>query len=179
MKHKEAIMLEKQGENFDWNRSWVRTNTLHGNSKVKNPGKNRGISILCNNSYPFFLFIFSSSTGFKHCFWFFAFRWWGVVCLVLCPVIYTMYFSWSSLGYSKLIGITTLCLIALVVHFFGNLGIPWITGFSSAFLFSLWFVRFLYGASAFFLREFISRNARAFEWLSSDLVIRHNEPNMS
>ena len=106
---------------------------------------------------------------------FFAFRWWGVICLTLCPIIFSWYFALSSLGDSKLVGITILSLAIGTVHFSGYLNTPWITGFSSAFLLSLWCVRFLYCSSTFFLREFITRNEKAFEWLLDDLTIRYNE----
>ena len=104
---------------------------------------------------------------------FLAFSWWGIICLVLCPIVYFAYSSSSVMGGSKLIGIAGLVLISVCVHFFGNLKAPWLARFASAFLLSLWCVRLLYCSSTVFFRAFVIRNGRAFEYLSDYLVIRH------
>jgi len=104
---------------------------------------------------------------------FFAFKWWGVICLVLCPIAFLVYSSLSARGDSKSIGITLLLLISVGVHFFGNFNMFWITLFVCAFLFSLWCVRVLYCSATLLLRCFVIRNRRAFEYLSDYLTIRH------
>jgi len=103
---------------------------------------------------------------------FLAFGWWGVICLLLCPIVYFTYSSSSVMGSSKLTGITILFLIAVGVHFFGNLNSPWVTGFAGVFLFSLWCIRLLYCSVTLLLRNFVIRNERAYDYLSDYLVIR-------
>ncbi|MBW8034754.1 MAG: hypothetical protein FVQ79_03645 [Planctomycetes bacterium] len=102
---------------------------------------------------------------------FFAFKWWGVTCLVLCPVTFLVYSSLSARGDSKSIGITLLLFISVGVHFFGNLNMFWVTLFVCVFLFSLWCIRVLYCSATLLLRCFVIRNRRAFEYLSDYLTI--------
>ena len=104
---------------------------------------------------------------------FFAFGWWGIISMVLCPVMYFGYQGTSSRGGSRIIGITIFLLISVGIHFLANLNAPLITGFAVVFIFSLWCARFLYCSSTFFLRAFILRNRKAFEYLSNYFVIRN------
>ncbi len=106
---------------------------------------------------------------------FFAFGWWGIISLLICPIVYLTYSSSSVIGGSKLTGISILFLIAAGVHFFGNFNYPWITGFAGVFLFSLWCIRLLYCSATFLLRNFVIRNGRAYDYLSEYLVIRQAE----
>lgn len=104
---------------------------------------------------------------------FFALQWWGVICVFLCPFVYFRYLSFSAKGDSSMIGITLFSIVVTCVHFLGAFDFPWITGFVTVFLFSLWCVRLLYCLSTIFLRNFVIRNARAFQYLSEYLIIKH------
>ena len=106
---------------------------------------------------------------------FFALSWWGVICVFLCPFVYFIYSSSSVKGDSRMVGITIFFIVVTCVHFLGVFDVPWITGFATVFLFSLWCVRLLYCSSTLLLRSFVIRNARAFQYLSEYLVIRHVE----
>lgn len=104
---------------------------------------------------------------------FYAFNWWGIICLVLCPISFLQYFSLSARGDSKSIGITLILLISLSIHYFAHLNMFWVTLFVCVFLFSLWCIRVLYCSATMLLRCFVIRNRRAFEYLSSYLTIRY------
>mgnify|MGYP006436845091 CR=1 FL=1 len=106
---------------------------------------------------------------------FIGLRWWGIFGLFICPLIYSKYASSSMVDGSKLIFITLLLLTSLIVHFFGDLNVPWITGAATLFIFALWCVRLLYCSSTYLLRAFVIRNEKAFEWLSKYLVIKDQE----
>jgi hypothetical protein len=106
---------------------------------------------------------------------FVAFGWWGLISLLLCPGIYGLYQSSSSLGGARLLMITAIVVLAGLLHFSGIFGAPWITGFIAVFLFSLLCIRFVYSGATFMYRAFAIRNRRAFEFLSGGLSIKHVE----
>ncbi|MFA5361357.1 MAG: hypothetical protein WC290_02815 [archaeon] len=106
-------------------------------------------------------------------FWFFS--WWGIVYLILLPLIYFTYFSFSSMGNSGMGGINLLLLIMIVGYFFKILLSPQIFIFIIIFLFSLWCARSLYCFSTLFFRNFIIRNEKAYQYLLEHLTIRYVE----
>jgi len=106
---------------------------------------------------------------------FIAFGWWGLIPLLLCPVIYLLYQGSSSVGGAGLSLITASVVVAGLVHFLGNFNAPWSTGFVAVFLFSLWCARFVYSAATFMYRAFAIRNRKAFEFLSQGMSIKHVE----
>ena len=106
---------------------------------------------------------------------FIAFGWWGLIPLLLCPIVYLLYQGSSSAGGASLSLITAFVVVAGLVHFFGNFNAPWSTGFVAVFLFSLWCVRFVYSGATFMYRAFTVRNRKAFEFLSPGLSIKHIE----
>jgi hypothetical protein len=175
MEHKEVIELEKQGKLLiGVDRAMARK--FYTNIPISKIQEETGETPYFEKTIIWFAFLFGP-IALITCIvlGFFAFSWWGISCMVLCPVAYFMYSSSSVLGDSKLTGITLLLFISIAIHFFGNLRTPWISGFISIFLLSLWCERLLYCASTFLLRAFVIRNARAFEFLSDYLVIRQNE----
>lgn len=106
---------------------------------------------------------------------FIAFSWWGLISLLLCPVVYLLYQGSSSVGGAGLSLITAFVVVAGLVHFLGTFNAPWSTGFVTVFLFSLWCARFVYSAATFMYRAFAVRNRKAFEFLSPGMSIKHVE----
>ena len=106
---------------------------------------------------------------------FMAFGWWGLIPLLLCPLVHFLYQGSSSVGEANLSLITVFVVIAGFVHFLGAFNAPWSTGFIVAFLFSLWCARLVYSVATFMYREFAIRNRKAFEFLSPGLLIKHVE----
>ena len=106
---------------------------------------------------------------------FLAFGWWGLIPLLLCPVVYILYQSSSSLGGAGLSLITVFVVVAGLAHLFGNFNEPWSTRFITVFLFSLWCARLVYSGATFMYRAFAIRNRKAFEFLSPGLSIKRIE----
>ena len=103
---------------------------------------------------------------------FIALKWLGIIFLFAYPIFYFLYSSVSARGNSKLTGITIIVVIFLIIHFAGFFDNSLITLLITIFLLSLWCIRILYCASTFFLRTFIIRNEKAFEYLKNYLVIK-------
>ena len=173
MEHKEVIELEKQGKLLiGVDRAMARK--FYTDIAISKIQEETGEAPYFEKMIVWFAFLFwpialllSIVLGFL------AFSWWGIICLVLCPIVYFTYSSSSVRRSSNLIAITILLFISIGVHFSGNLNAPLITGFTGAFLFSLWCVRLLYCSSTFFVRAFVIRNGRAYEYLSDYLVLRN------
>jgi len=66
-------------------------------------------------------------------FWFF--NWWGIICLIFCPLVYFAYSSSSVRGDSKMTGISILLFTSACIHFLKVFDIPKIAD-SQQFLFS-------------------------------------------
>ena len=175
MEHKEVIQLEEQGKLLiGVDRGMARK--FYTDIPISKIEEETGEAPYFEKAIVWFAFLLGPISLISSIILsFIAFGWWGILGLVLCPILYFMYSSSSVLGGSHLVGITVLLLIAVAVHFFGNFNSPWITGAAISFLFALWCVRLLYCSSTFLLRSFVIRNAKAFEWLSEYLVIRHHE----
>jgi len=106
---------------------------------------------------------------------FLAFNWWGIISLLLCPIIYFAYSSSSVRGNSRMIGINILLLVSSGIHFLRVFDVPKITAFVIIFIFSLWLIRLLYCSSTFLLRNFVIRNKKAYQYLSQYLETKSIE----
>lgn len=117
------------------------------------------------------LFLISIILGFL------VFGFWGIIFFALSLFIYITYSSLSVKGNSKITGITILLIALIVSYFFKIFNISRIIGAITVFVLSLWCIRFLYCASTFFLRNFIIRNEKAYNYLSQYLKIKLIENN--
>lgn len=104
----------------------------------------------------------------------FAFNWWALLVVPLFIGIYAFFRSAATMGANMSV-INTIIGGVIIGSFFINFltTMQWITIF--IFLMSLWFANFLYAGSANFLRKFILRNRKCYEWLKSDLIIKNKE----
>jgi hypothetical protein len=99
-------------------------------------------------------------------------RWWAILVIPIGILAWILHGSASSLGRAGLTP-TTLLLSGLVVAWLLNIGgydTLWRLG--SAYGVALWLDRFLYVAATILLRALVIRNARAFRWLQSHLILR-------
>ncbi len=103
-------------------------------------------------------------------FWFFG--WWGIISLVICPILYFSFSASSIRGDAKITWVSLLLVISASIYFFDLFDIKNIAGFSTTFIFSLWSIRFLYYSSTLFLRSFIVRNEKAYQYFLPHLVLR-------
>ena len=106
-------------------------------------------------------------------FWFFG--WWGLISLVLFPIIYFSFSASSIRGDAKITWISLLLVVSVSIYFFDYLDIKNIAGLLTTFFFSLWSIRFLYYSSTLFLRSFIIRNEKAYKYFLPNLVLRFVE----
>ena len=97
----------------------------------------------------------------------------GVWAVALCPVAlasWVVFSSMSTAGRGRLRVISVLTIAA---------GVYWASGPSVVaatilvFAVALWLTRVMYVSATFFLRAFVVRNARAYDWLEQHLVIRN------
>ena len=174
MEYEEVIELEAQGRlliGIDRTMAWKFYTDISASKIAENTGEKpyfeKTIVWLAFLFGPLAL-ILSIILGFL------AFGWWGTLCLTICPIIYFLYFSFSAKGGSRIFGITMILIISMAIHLWGVFNVPMISWFVIAFVFSLWLVRLLYCSSTFFLRAFVIRNKKAYEWLEDNLAIREN-----
>ncbi len=106
---------------------------------------------------------------------FWIFNWWGIISLIVFPIIYFWYFSTSVRGGAKMIWVSAELIVLACIYFFKIVDAHQVTGLLTAFVLSLWFVRLLYCSSTIFLRGFVIRNERAYQYLSSYLEIKSIE----
>jgi hypothetical protein len=99
------------------------------------------------------------------------FGWWAVLTIPVFIFIWMLYYSASSHGRSRSIGISIVLVCCFIVSFTSL--IPFSFGVTfSLFFASLWCSRVLYSASTMYLRCFILRNARAFEMLRDEITLK-------
>ena len=102
----------------------------------------------------------------------FAFRWWAALAIPVSIVIYFIFSGQSSMPRGGMLGISVLLAIAigsLFIDFITSSVAPW---YFITFVFSLWASRLVYFAATAFLRAFVLRNQRAFEFMGENIHIR-------
>lgn len=102
-------------------------------------------------------------------------KWWGILFLLLNPIIFFIYSSASVTGGARIYGISIILIVSICVNFFNIFENNLIPLLIMVLVFSLWCARSIYCSSTFFLRSFVIRNERAFQYLSDHLVIKHIE----
>lgn len=98
--------------------------------------------------------------------------WWSALAIPVALLVWIRWYSTSSHGRARLTGVSVL-LVAVVV--FWRLGSPVTRDVWTLVLIyvaALWLGRFVYIGSTFFLRAFVLRNQRAFDWLRGHLTLR-------
>ena len=172
MNHKDLVDFEKQGKVLiGVDQTMARKFYIHmdikqiENETGERPYFERIIVVLALLAGPSSL-LASLFLGF----WFFG--WWGIICLIPCPIIYFRYSLYSFRGDSKIVWINILLLASACLYFFDFFKAPQITGLTTIFVFSLWSVSFLYYSSTTFLRNFILRNERAYQYLLPYIVLK-------
>lgn len=99
------------------------------------------------------------------------FQWWSIAIIPALMLLWIGYHVISSRGTARSGFITLVTIAVIAVHIIDPLGLGWTLFLVFAAL-SLWFSRTLYTASTFFLRGFVIRNYRAFDFLEDAIVIK-------
>ena len=173
MDHKNLVELEKEGKILI-GVDRVMARQFYTNVPIKKIKEKTGEAPYFEKIIVWFAFLFGPISLLASIilgFWFF--NWWGIICLIFCPLVYFIYSSYSVIGNSRMTGISILLFTSACIYFLKVFNIPKISGFATVFIFSLWCTRLLYCSSAFFLRNFVIRNERAYQYLSQSLEIRY------
>ncbi len=95
----------------------------------------------------------------------------GFLFLIGGLLVYGLYSSASMRDRAGLIPITAALVVTVITHLFNSGPHTGWTKFAILFIAALWSVRFVYAGSAWFLRLFVLRNAKAFNYLRKYLEI--------
>ena len=98
--------------------------------------------------------------------------WWATVVIPLGLLAWLRYYSNSSYGTVRIRGISILLASMILAATIDPLGQRETLIVAVAYILAMWVGRFVYAAATVFLRAFVIRNARAFNWLRSELVVR-------
>jgi len=104
-----------------------------------------------------------------------AFHWWAGLAIPVSIVLYVAFLGLSSMPRGGMLGISILLALAIGALFtdvFSSAFVPW---YFVAVIFSFWTSRLVYSVATAFLRSFILRNQRAFEFLGEHIHIRERE----
>ena len=102
----------------------------------------------------------------------FAFRWWAVLAIPLSIAVYFVYSGQSSMPSRGMLGISLLLALASGILFTDFLNLPFVTWYAFSIVLALWASRLVYCASTALLRAFVSRNIRAFDFMSEHIHMR-------
>jgi hypothetical protein len=109
----------------------------------------------------------------------FVIGWWSALAIPVAGLVWIAYFTSSSLGGARLTVVSILLVAAAALcamSLWPGRGI-WALVF--LYVAALWLVRFVYIGSTLFLRAFVLRNRKAFEWLEEFLMLREVETDSS
>jgi hypothetical protein len=101
-----------------------------------------------------------------------AFHWWAALVIPASIVLYVVFSGASSMpkqgmaSVSVLLGLT---LLGLYLDWFPSKYVGW---YAAVIIFALWNARLVYAAATYFIRAFVVRNRRAYEFLSPHIQIR-------
>lgn len=102
---------------------------------------------------------------------FVAFGWFGIVALMVCPIMFGVFVSASKLRDAGMTGVTLVLGVAIAIHLWGGFANHWATLFAIGLVASFWSIRFAYCVASSLLRCLVVRNERAFHFLLERSVI--------
>ena len=100
-----------------------------------------------------------------------VFRYWAALVIPLSAIVYFFLAARSSVGDSRMLSVSILLALAiasLFTNFFSSQFVPW---YAIAVAFAFWAERLMYCAATTFLRAFILRNQRAFEFTEGPQIV--------
>ena len=101
-----------------------------------------------------------------------AFGWWAALAIPVSIVVYFVFAGASSMPKQGMAGVSVLlacALLGLYLEWFPSRYIAWNVVLV---LFALWNARLVYSAATHFIRAFVVRNRRAYEFLAQDIHLR-------
>ncbi|UZD54952.1 hypothetical protein [Caldimonas aquatica] len=101
-----------------------------------------------------------------------AFGWWAALAIPVSIVVYFVVAGASSMPKQGMTGVTVLLFLALLSVYLGWFPSEYIGWYAALFLFALWNARLVYVAATHFVRAFVIRNRRAYEFLAPHIHLR-------
>ncbi len=101
-----------------------------------------------------------------------AFSWWAALAIPVSIVVYFVFASASSMPKQGMAGPSVLLALALFGFYSNWLPTNYIAGYVLLVLFALWNARLVYVAGTYFVRGFVLRNRRAYEFLAPHIQLR-------
>ena len=101
-----------------------------------------------------------------------AFNWWAALAIPVSIVIYVVLAGVSSMpkqGMARLSVLLILALLGCYLNWFPSNYVGWYVLLVS---FALWNARLVYAAATYFIRGFVVRNRRAYEFLAPHIHLR-------
>lgn len=133
--------------------------------------KNTGESLFFEKKVINILFFLSPLFVVLSILWsFYFFKYYGVIILIVAPMIYFFNVGESSKGSSSITAITFFLILTIASNFLKNVDYRF-TGLLTLITFSFWCTRYLYKIAGTFVGNFAVRNIKAFKWLSEYNVI--------
>jgi len=105
-----------------------------------------------------------------------GFGWWAALAIPVSIVVYFVFAGASSMPKQGMAGVSVLlasALFGLYLNWFPSNYIAW---YVVLVLFALWNARLVYAAATHFIRAFVVRNRRAYEFLAPHIHLREAHP---
>lgn len=102
----------------------------------------------------------------------FAFGWWAALAIPVSIVVYFVFAGASSMPKQGMAGVSMLLVLALLSVYLSWLPSDYIAWYVALILFALWNARLVYAAATHFIRAFVIRNRRAYEFLAPHIHLR-------
>jgi hypothetical protein len=103
---------------------------------------------------------------------FLAFGWWAALSIPVSIVVYFGFTGASSMPGQGMAGLSMLLALTLVGLYWDWFPSGYIAWYVMMVLFALWNARLVYVAATYFIRAFVVRNLRAYEFLASYIHLR-------
>ena len=101
-----------------------------------------------------------------------AFGWWAALAIPVSIVVYAVFAGASSMPKQGMAGVSVLLALALLGLYLDWLPSDYIAWYTVLALLSLWNARLVYAAATHFIRAFVVRNRRAYEFLAPHIHLR-------
>lgn len=101
-----------------------------------------------------------------------AFGWWAALAIPVSIIVYFVFAGASSMPKQGMAGVSVLLALALLGHYSDWFPSDYVAWYAVLVLFAIWNARLVYTAATHFIRAFVVRNRRAYEFLASHIHLR-------
>jgi len=105
-----------------------------------------------------------------------GFGWWAALAIPVSIVVYFVFAGASSMPKQGMAGVSVLLAFALLGFYLNWFPSNYIAWHAVLVLFAFWNARLIYAAATHFIRAFVVRNHRAYEFLAPHIHLREASP---